>query len=82
MNPWTCAALIAFAGSLGGVVNALLSDYGFYSSAEQTWNLVPGSPREHLRGRIRRIEFMVLLWIWRRHRLGAGHRRSVCGFQR
>jgi hypothetical protein len=29
MSPWTCAALIALAGALGGVVNALLSDNGF-----------------------------------------------------
>jgi hypothetical protein len=29
MNPWTCAALITFAGALGGVVNALITDNGF-----------------------------------------------------
>jgi hypothetical protein len=29
MNPWTCAALIAIAGGLGGVVNALITDNGF-----------------------------------------------------
>jgi len=29
MNPWTCAALIAIAGALGGVVNAFLTDNGF-----------------------------------------------------
>ena len=29
MNPWTCASLIAIAGALGGVVNALLTDNGF-----------------------------------------------------
>ena len=29
MDPWTCAALIAIAGALGGVVNALLTDNGF-----------------------------------------------------
>jgi hypothetical protein len=29
MNPWTCAALIAVSGSLGGVVNALLTDNDF-----------------------------------------------------
>jgi hypothetical protein len=29
MNPWVCALLIAIAGALGGVVNALLSDNGF-----------------------------------------------------
>jgi hypothetical protein len=29
MNPWTCAALIAIAGALGGVVNALISSNGF-----------------------------------------------------
>lgn len=29
MNPWTCAVLIAVAGGLGGVVNALISDNGF-----------------------------------------------------
>jgi hypothetical protein len=29
MNPWTCASLIAIAGGLGGVVNALLTDNGF-----------------------------------------------------
>jgi hypothetical protein len=29
MNPWICAVLITFAGALGGVVNALLSDNGF-----------------------------------------------------
>jgi len=29
MNPWTCALLIAVAGALGGVVNALISDNGF-----------------------------------------------------
>jgi len=28
-NPWECAALISISGSLGGVVNALLSDNGF-----------------------------------------------------
>ena len=30
MNPWTCALLVAIAGALGGVVNALLSDNGFF----------------------------------------------------
>jgi len=29
MNPWSCAGLIALAGGLGGVVNALISDNGF-----------------------------------------------------
>jgi hypothetical protein len=29
MNPWLCAALIATAGGIGGVVNALLTDNGF-----------------------------------------------------
>jgi hypothetical protein len=29
MDPWMCAALISFAGTLGGVVNAFLSDNGF-----------------------------------------------------
>jgi hypothetical protein len=29
MNPWTCAALIAAAGALGGAINALISDNGF-----------------------------------------------------
>jgi len=29
MNPWVCALLIATAGALGGVVNALISDNGF-----------------------------------------------------
>jgi hypothetical protein len=29
MNPWICAVLIATAGGLGGVVNALLTDNGF-----------------------------------------------------
>jgi hypothetical protein len=29
MNPWICAVLILIAGSIGGVVNALLSDNGF-----------------------------------------------------
>lgn len=29
MNPWTCAALIATAGAIGGVINALLTDNGF-----------------------------------------------------
>jgi hypothetical protein len=29
MNPWTCAILIAAAGGLGGMVNALLTDNGF-----------------------------------------------------
>ena len=29
MNPWTCAVLIAVAGGLGGVINALISDNGF-----------------------------------------------------
>ena len=29
MNPWVCAALIAAAGALGGVVNALISNNGF-----------------------------------------------------
>ena len=29
MDPWICAAFIASAGALGGVVNALISDNGF-----------------------------------------------------
>lgn len=29
MNPWTCAGLIATAGALGGVLNALISSNGF-----------------------------------------------------
>jgi hypothetical protein len=28
-NPWVCAALISVSGSMGGVVNALLTDNGF-----------------------------------------------------
>jgi hypothetical protein len=29
MNPWMCALLIATAGAIGGIVNALLTDNGF-----------------------------------------------------
>jgi hypothetical protein len=29
MDPWICALLVAVAGAIGGVVNALLSDNGF-----------------------------------------------------
>lgn len=29
MNPWHCFALIALAGALGGLINALLTDNGF-----------------------------------------------------
>ena len=29
MNPWVCALFITFAGAIGGVVNAFLSDNGF-----------------------------------------------------
>src|SRR5262245_39421700 len=29
MNPWLCAGVISFAGSIGGIVNALRADKGF-----------------------------------------------------
>lgn len=29
MNPWLCALLVATAGAVGGIVNALLTDNGF-----------------------------------------------------
>jgi hypothetical protein len=30
MNPWICALLITGAGAIGGLVNALIADKGFY----------------------------------------------------
>jgi hypothetical protein len=39
MNPWICASLIALAGAIGGVINALLTDNGFVlpSRIEGVW---------------------------------------------
>ena len=42
MNPWVCAMSIAFAGSLGGVVNALLTDNGFILPTRKNHVLCPG----------------------------------------
>jgi hypothetical protein len=38
-NPWECASLISISGSLGGVVNALLTDNGFIlpSRVKEIW---------------------------------------------
>jgi|SRR5882724_11171934 len=42
MNPWTCAALIALAGALGGVANALKSDNGFFMPGREAKVWCPG----------------------------------------
>jgi hypothetical protein len=42
MNPWVCAALIATAGGLGGVVNALFSGNGFALPKYRNGILCPG----------------------------------------
>ena len=42
MNPWVCASLIAIAGSIGGVVNALLTDNGFVMPTRRSHVLCPG----------------------------------------
>jgi hypothetical protein len=42
MNPWTCATLIATAGALGGVINALLTDNGFVLPTRVHGVLCPG----------------------------------------
>jgi hypothetical protein len=43
MNPWICALLVAAAGALGGVVNALLSDNGFVLPRRESGVLCPGA---------------------------------------
>jgi hypothetical protein len=44
MNPWVCALLIAIAGAVGGVVNALLSDNGgFALPRRENGVLCPGA---------------------------------------
>ena len=42
MNPWICASLITFAGAMGGVVNALLTDNGFILPRKVRHILCPG----------------------------------------
>ncbi|HTA21928.1 MAG TPA: hypothetical protein VK763_00220 [Terriglobales bacterium] len=42
MNPWICALLIALAGAVGGVVNALLTDNGFIMPTRRGHVLCPG----------------------------------------
>jgi len=42
MSPWTCVALILTAGSIGGVVNALLSDNGFILPRRENGIWCPG----------------------------------------
>jgi hypothetical protein len=43
MNAWNCAALIAIAGGLGGVVNALFSGNGFVLPRYRNGILCPGA---------------------------------------
>jgi hypothetical protein len=43
MNPWVCALLIATAGAVGGVVNALLSDNGFALPRRESGVWCPGA---------------------------------------
>jgi hypothetical protein len=42
MNPWICAALISFAGAVGGVVNTFLTDNGFILPTRKGHVLCPG----------------------------------------
>ena len=42
MNPWICALLITFAGAIGGIVNALLTDNGFILPSRIHNILCPG----------------------------------------
>jgi hypothetical protein len=43
MNPWICALLIAIAGGMGGVVNALLTDNGFALPRREAGVWCPGA---------------------------------------
>jgi hypothetical protein len=43
MNAWVCALLILVAGSLGSVVNALLTDNGFVLPRQQSGVWCPGA---------------------------------------
>ena len=42
MTPWQCALLVATAGAIGGVLNALLSDNGFILPRRKAGILCPG----------------------------------------
>jgi hypothetical protein len=42
MNPWICAALVSFAGALGGVANALVTDNGFILPRRESRIWCPG----------------------------------------
>jgi len=43
MNPWTCAFLIAVAGGIGGVINALVTDNGFPLPRREAGIWCPGA---------------------------------------
>lgn len=43
MNPWTCAFLIAIAGGVGGIINALLTDNGFPLPRREAGIWCPGA---------------------------------------
>lgn len=43
MNPWTCALLIAIAGGIGGVINALITDNGFPLPRREAGIWCPGA---------------------------------------
>lgn len=43
MNPWVCFALIAAAGALGGVINAVLTDNGFTFPKREKGIWCPGA---------------------------------------
>lgn len=42
MNPWQCALLVASAGGVGGVLNALLTENGFILPRKERGILCPG----------------------------------------
>jgi hypothetical protein len=43
MNPWKCALLIALAGGIGGVINALVTDNGFPLPRREAGIWCPGA---------------------------------------
>jgi hypothetical protein len=63
MNPWICALLITGAGAIGGLVNALIADKGFYMPTTKKGIICPGFFGNILIGGIVCICFLVFLWF-------------------